>query len=77
MWALFLHYENESLRVQDERENIALRVKEKVKMAQENLKSESRGCGRPKTEVIPGVEDIVRRWNLRKIMEKEALEKLK
>ena len=69
--------ENEALRAQAERENIALRVKEGVKIAQERLKSENRGWGRPSIDVTPEVEDILKRWNSREMMQKEALERLK
>jgi DNA invertase Pin-like site-specific DNA recombinase len=69
--------ENEALRAEAERENIALRVKEGVKIAQERLRSENRGWGRPRIEVIPEVDEIIRRWNSKEIMQKEALKNLK
>ena len=69
--------ENEALRAEAERENIALRVKEGVNIAKERLRNENRGWGRPCIEVTPEVEEIIKRWNSREIMQKEALKNLK
>lgn len=69
--------ENEALRAQAERESIALRVKEGVKIAQERLKRENRGWGRPSIEVTSEVENIIKKWNSKEIMQKEALVYLK
>jgi|GEM_PF-1134212 len=69
--------ENEALRAEAERENITLRVKEGVKIAQDRLKSKNRGWGRPRIEITPEVEKIIKSWNSREIMQKEALKKLK
>ena len=43
--------ENEALRAEAERQNIALRVKEGVNIAKERLKNENRGWGRPSIEI--------------------------
>jgi hypothetical protein len=69
--------ENEALRAEAERENITLRVKEGVKIAQDRLRSENRGWGRPCIEITPEIEVIIKSWNSREIMQKEALNKLK
>ena len=69
--------ENEALRAEAERENITLRVKEGVNIAQDRLKSENRGWGRPCIEITPEVEKIIKSWNSREIMQKEAFNKLK
>ena len=69
--------ENEALRAEAERQNIALRVKEGVNIAKERLRNENRGWGRPRIEITPEIEIIIKSWNSREIMQKEALNKLK
>ena len=59
-------------------ENEALRAEaERVNIAKERLKSENRVWGRPSIDIIPEVEEIIKRWNSREITQKETLKELK